>query len=427
MGPQRASADTTRRVRSGIAAALLLAVASLAACSGSDSSDGSAGSVGSVGSSTTSAAGGATTTTAPGGDEPAEPEDFAGTEDEFYVVPDPLPTGEPGTLIRTMAFEREGVPGLRIMYLSSDAEGDVRAVTGVVYPPTGEAPADGWPIVAWAHGTSGLGSSCAPSRWPGDSLAYGIEGIRVATDYIGLGPVGELHPYLSKAAEGNAVIDSVAAVRNLAALDAGDRWAVVGVSQGGHAALSTGELAAERLPDTDLVGVVAQAPGAELGSTFGDDLQARIITTLVLAGVAAEDPDVDLADYLSPDALAAAEVIETGCMTEIIETMLAPAAAADYFTVDPRTAPVGEAWLAANDPGSVAFDAPLLLAQGGQDVVVVPARTDAFEARLCDVGQVVQRLDVPSATHDSIVTEAEDEIGAWLAARFAGEPAPTDC
>jgi len=35
------------------------------------------------------------------------------------------------------------------------------------------------------------------------------------TDYNGLGPVGELHPYLSKAAEGNAVIDAVRAVRRL--------------------------------------------------------------------------------------------------------------------------------------------------------------------------------------------------------------------
>lgn len=436
MGPRQDVGGSHRRAwsRSVIAiVAVIASTASMVACSGSDGSDGSAGPATTVVADGGPDADAGSTASAPGSDADSDtdtdapvPEVFTGELDDFYVVPDPLPAGAPGDVIRTMAIEREGVAGLRIMYLSSDAEGDVRAATGVVYPPTGTAPDGGWPIVAWGHGTSGLVSSCAPSRWPADSPSYGIEGIRVAADYLGLGPAGEVHPYLSKAAEGNAIIDSVAAVRNLD-LDAGDRWAVVGVSQGGHAALATGELAAERLPEAELVGVVAQAPGAELGSTFGDDLQARVITTLVLVGVAAEDPEVEVADYLSSDAADAAKVIEEGCMADIIGSMLGPAAEPDYFTVDPRSAPVGEAWLADNDPGSVAFDAPLLLAQGGQDVVVVPARTDAFEARLCRVGQVVHRVDAPTASHDSIVTDASTEIEAWLADRFAGAPAPDDC
>ena len=185
-----------------------------------------------------------------------------GTLDAFYDVPDPLPAGEPGDVIRTMAVEGpEGEPGLRIMYLSSDAEDDVRVGTGVVYAPDGEAPSEGWPIVAWAHGTSGLAAECAPSRADAPSSpGFGVEGIRFAADYLGLGPNGELHPYLSKAAEANAIVDGVAAVRSLD-LGAGDRWVVVGVSQGGHAALATGEVAAERLPDAELLGVVALALG----------------------------------------------------------------------------------------------------------------------------------------------------------------------
>jgi len=131
--------------------------------------------------------------------------------------------------------------GLRVMYHSTDATGDDRAVTGTMYYPTAEPPEGGWPVVAWAHGTSGLAASCAPSRAPAPPPAFGVEGVRVATDYLGLGPVGELHPYLSAAAEGNAVIDGVAAARAMPEAGAGDQWVVAGVSQGGHAVLVTNE------------------------------------------------------------------------------------------------------------------------------------------------------------------------------------------
>ena len=292
---------------------------------------------------------------------------------------------------------------------------------------TAEAPDGGWPIVAWAHGTTGLAAPCAPSRNAGPPPAFGVQGVRVATDYIGLGPVGELHPYLSAAAEAHAVIDGVAAARSLPEANAGDRWVVAGVSQGGHAALVTGERAAERLPDAELLGTASLAPGAQLGETYGDDVQARIITTMVLVGAAAEDPAIDLADYLSPDVLTASAVIEEGCVGDIIGNMAALGGAPDYFVTDPRTAPVGTDWVEQNDPGQVVSEAPLLLVQGGQDALVVPARTAALFDRLCELGQVVEMLEVPTATHDTVTTEATADVEAWFADRLAGEPVGDDC
>jgi fermentation-respiration switch protein FrsA (DUF1100 family) len=361
--------------------------------------------------------------------EAPDVERFDGSVEDFYRVPDPLPPGAPGAVLRTMPVEAPaGEAGLRVMYLSTDAEDDVRAVTGLIYFPTGEAPEGGWPVLAWAHGTSGLAAPCAPSRAPAPPPAFGVEGVRVATDYIGLGPEGEIHPYLSAAAEGHAVIDGVAAARSLPDVHAGDEWVVTGVSQGGHAALVTGEQAAERLPDATLVGTVAIAPGSELGSTYGDEIQIKIITTMVLVGVAAEDPTVDIHDYLSPAAAEAASVIEEGCVADIIGgALVGIAGSPDYFTTDPRTSPVGEAWLEANDPGQVVSDAPLLVVQGGQDILVVPARTDALIERECGIGQVVDLLAVPAGDHDTVTGLAEDDIATWVASRFASEPAVTTC
>lgn len=412
------------RARALAAVVVLAVLAMLAAgCSG-DGASGGAGGDDAAGEPEADAAAAAETA-----GEPADVEEFTGAVEEFYDVPDPLPAGEPGELIRTMPIEAPaGEAGLRIMYHSTDAQGDDRAVTGVVYHPTGEPPDGGWPIVAWAHGTSGIAPACAPSRVPLPPPGFGVQGVRVATDYIGLGPNGELHPYLSAAAEGNAVIDSVAAVRALPDAHAGDRWVVTGHSQGGHAALVTNEMAAERLPDAELLGTVAIAPGSQLAESYGDEVQVRIITTMVLFGGAPDEPDVDPRDYLSPAAYAAAAgVVEDGCVDQIIDAMLPLATSPDFFTTDPKDDPEGSAWLEENDPGQSASDSPLLIVQGGRDVIVVPARTADLIERLCGLGQVVDELQLPNADHATEPTEAADEIATWIADRFAGEPATDDC
>lgn len=383
---------------------------------------------GTSGTSGTTGTGGTSPTTIGGAATAANAEAFTGSVEDFYVVPDPLPPAPPGSVIRTMPVDApDGEAGFRIIYHSTDAKGADRAVTGLVFHPTGEAPDGGWPIVAWAHGTSGLAAPCAPSRFSGPPPAFGVKGVRVATDYLGLGPVGEVHPYLSAAAEGHAVIDSVAAARALPDVHAGDEWVVTGVSQGGHAALVTGEQAAARLPSVKLLGTVAIAPGSQLGETYGDDLQARIITMMVLVGTAAEDPDIDLADYLAPDVLPTAEVIRTKCVQDVIGSAAALAANPAFFVSDPRDSALGEEWLVANDPGQVRSDAPILVVQGGQDILVLPARTDALMKRLCGHGGVVERIDVAEGNHDSVTGLAKEQIATWVAARFAGTPADSSC
>ena len=54
----------------------------------------------------------------------------------------------------------------RILYTSTDGRtGHGQLVTsGAVFVPPGPAPAGGWPIMAWAHGTTGIADACAPSR-----------------------------------------------------------------------------------------------------------------------------------------------------------------------------------------------------------------------------------------------------------------------
>ena len=346
---------------------------------------------------------------------------FSGPIDAFYEVPDPLPRGDRGDLIRVQPLSRTpDEVSLRVMYHSRDAQGRDRAVTGVFTYPTGKAPRKGWPVISTAHGTTGMASPCAPSRTVTSAPAWGVEGVRVMTDYIGLGPVGELHPYLSKPSEGHAVIDAVRAVRQIREAHAGRRWVSIGHSQGGHGALAAAELAKRYAPGLKLVGTVALSPAAMFDRVYGgvDPIVTAVLTTMGLYGGATEHPEIDVADYLTPAVLQAGSAIRTGCLTEI-SAALAPVAAAGAFTADPRHTEPARSVILANDVGSVAVKrAPLFLASGTRDDLVVIDRVRDLFARLCDAGQVTELVVGEGADHGSIIPLTAARVADFIEERF---------
>ena len=115
---------------------------------------------------------------------------------KFYDVPDPLPAGKPGTLIRSQEFNQYQIPfsmtAIRILYHSRSASGEDVAASGVVLYPYGKKPpSGGWPVIAWAHGFSGVARTCAPSlmrnigHGPILSMYVNLGYAVVATDYAG--------------------------------------------------------------------------------------------------------------------------------------------------------------------------------------------------------------------------------------------------
>lgn len=160
--------------------------------------------------------------------------------------------------------------------------------------PDGPPPADGRPVVSWQHPTSGVDRLCAPSL-SRDVLKM-IMGLPellkrgyavVAPDYPGLGTPGP-HPYLVGESEGHAVLDAVRAARNAPEAHAGQRFAVWGHSQGGHATLFAGLLAQSYAPELQLVGAAAAAPAYELDKLFGataPEVTADYMARLCKAGV----------------------------------------------------------------------------------------------------------------------------------------------
>jgi pimeloyl-ACP methyl ester carboxylesterase len=250
----------------------------------------------------------------------------------------------------------------------------------------------------------------------------------VVTDYIGLGPVGETHPYLSRPSEGHSVIDAVRAARNLPAAGAGTRWLAIGHSQGGHGALATNELAETYAPELELLGTISLAPAALFERIYGpiDEVVVRIVGTMALYGAAAEHPEIDPNDYVSPQVAAAASVLEDQCLDDIIAAFL-PIPGDTYFLHNPIETEPARSILLANDVGNVAVDSPLLLVSGTADTTVVVQRVRDLLTRLCDAGQVTEYLEIEGATHGDEYVRAADQIEAWFAARLDGEPPINSC
>jgi alpha-beta hydrolase superfamily lysophospholipase len=356
------------------------------------------------------------------------PTAFVGSVAAFYDAPHPLPKARPGTLIRYQPIRETAVEATwRIMYHSIDAAGRDQPTTGTVTFPRAEAPAGGWPVVSDAPGTVGLNPGCALSRRYDRPDSFGVEGVSVRTDYIGMVD-GQRQRYLSGPSEAHSVIDAVRAVRNIPAAHAGKRWVAFGHSQGGHAALFTNQLAAAYAPELDLEGTVVGAPASQLTELHGPDdrIIPHLVELLALFGIAADHPGTDPASYLTARAREHVDVLEHGCMPEVITTF---AGMADHglFARDPLTTEPAATLLRANDPGKVHAASPILLFEGTDDADVVPARAEAARARLCRVGQVTQYLLLPGANHGTEIDRARGEISSWIADRLAGRPAPDNC
>lgn len=353
---------------------------------------------------------------------------------DFYAPPEPLPPGEPGELIRVQfAYEMQvsNADALRVMYHSRNRNNVDRAVTGIVAIPRAPAPPGGRPVVSWAHGTTGIGSACAPSRYDGDQRLgqhYVDAGyVWVATDYDGLGPPGQRHPYLSGYTEGYDVIDIVRAARRIPTTKAGTRWVAYGHSQGGQAALFAAQLAPTWAPELQLIGAVASAPASpDQLITSLDNPGNRSYALMLAAGLPTDYPQVRPADVLTDTAVARLPIVDRGCGIEVAAALrdlrpddtLKPNAA--------QTEPL-RSILAENVPGQERIAAPVLIPHGTLDTTVPASTSATLQRRMCANGQVVQRSLYEGEDHGGVVLASTDAVDLWIRDRFNGLAARSNC
>jgi acetyl esterase/lipase len=349
--------------------------------------------------------------------------------------------GQPGTLIRVWPLESGG-PGnsdaFRFLYRSTGLKGEAIPVSGAIFIPSGPPPAGGRNIIAWAHPTFGVAPECAPSLYPdragliwnlSDMLSQGY--IVVATDYPGLGTDG-VHPYLIGESAGRAVLDSVRAARHLSKNTASNRFAVWGHSEGGHAALFTGELAARYAPELMLVGVAAAAPATYLVDLFEDDAATEqdLIAMALLSWTGLEN--ISPATIVEPAVMPAFTQTARDCLTSVAQfEALAksekPLQTERFLKIDPTKTEPWKGIMVRNSPGQAPAGAPVFIAQGSADTTVDPQVTKRFAKALCAQGVRVSFVELPGVSHVFAARDAAPTAIRWMNDRFRGVPAPSSC
>ena len=355
---------------------------------------------------------------------------------DFYGVPDPLPAGsKPGDVIRTEPADAPGLNGSmsRVMYVSTNINGEAIAVTGLILIPNGTAPSGGWPIITWAHGTTGIADACAPSLKPAEfvTMANGLLDagyLVVATDYEGLGTPGR-HPYIVGESEARGTIDIVRMAQNFPKANASKRYVVWGHSQGGHAAMFAGHIAKTYAPELELVADVAGAPPSQLllvnAALQTSPYKHYIAMVAAAMNAAYGDQKADLTQVLTPEGLDFLKNMDTMCSSD-----LGKAAAGLDFTklqkADPATIPSWNQLLKDNDPGTFTapIPVPLLIIHGGNDEQIPVVSSAVLFDQLCKIGQVEQRWLFAGQSHAGVIAPSYSSMVSWIGDRFAGKPMP---
>jgi pimeloyl-ACP methyl ester carboxylesterase len=346
----------------------------------------------------------------------------------FYKGPKQTPKGHGKLIWQRNATKLTPIAGARlnktILYTSRSPAGDRIVVSGSVSVPKGKAPQGGWPVICWAHGSTGAADACAPTRIrPNSVMAPYVAYVHpqmedwvragyavVATDYQGLGTPGP-HPYLVGEAEGRSVVDIVSAARQLVP-SLGKRFLIAGHSQGGQSSLFAASLADEWAPKLKLRGTVAYAPASHLSEqakflpslTTPSGLSALV--TLIFKGASTASDDLKPGKFLTAEAKALYPQTEQLCLAQLAESdSLGGLAPADLLRGSADLDPLYSVLDDMNP--AVEIGPPVLLAQGGADTTVFPTFTDMLNGELDKLGDEVTYKTYPGVNHGAIVAAAE--------------------
>ena len=349
-----------------------------------------------------------------------------------------LGTSRPGDLLAQAPVTSYSLPvgsAVRMAYHSRDAADHDVPATAAVLIPVGEAPAGGWPVIAWGHGTSGVARQCAPSLMK--DVYYGDEGLKemlnagfavVATDYHGLGSPG-VHQWVNKTAQARDVIYSIPAARK-AVPALGRRWVADGHSQGGLAAWGVAEMESS-LHDPGFLGAISVAGAVRLDHFLElmDQTQGGLTMYAAYMGWAlhASYPDFKPEDLLTPRAMQLyGQVTTQGCWYYGYATF-ADMPKKGVLNPNWRQNTYVQRFAKDNQEGDVPISKPLLVLAGEADLSIPIAGVREVVTRACGKGTALQFKSYPGLDHDPTMINSTPDQLAWIRDRFAGKAAPSDC
>lgn len=328
----------------------------------------------------------------------------------------PPPGARPGDLIDLRPIPGPtGSEGFALRYWSTGVRGNLVAVTGVLYRPAWHPPGD-VPLIAWAHGTYGLGAHCTNESYfslPGCTgmitLAVSRGAVLVAPDYEGLGTAAP-HPYLVGRAAARNVLDAVRAAWTVGPVGPSSPVILLGWSQGGNAVLHAAEWRAVYGPPMRLRATVAAAPAAELEglAAWLDGSPQFGYVHMTAYGFRAAYPELAAAGGTGLDT-AGLEAIGDLCVRDILERH-AGGRLRDCGLAALLAHPAFRARLRENSPGWRDPGVPVLLVQGEADDTVPAGAVRRLLRRYAGLGADLSAHFYPYVGHPDIMDAAAREI-----------------
>lgn len=355
----------------------------------------------------------------------------------FYDTAGLQTTGPLGEIVRSepMDLQIDGGTATRVLYRTQKADGSNTFSSGMIFVPN--TPGANRPVVAWAHGTLGMGDKCAPTRakdpmdnlpWVSDMLKNGW--IVTATDYAGLGTPGT-QAYLVGEVEAQDVLNSVRAARNLPGSNAGSSFVVFGHSQGGHSALFTAKLAGQYAPELALKGTIAAAPAAEI-TTMLDGQQNNLLDWVIGPEILEAWPSVNTQlsadEVASPVGKKAYKKIADKCIADaLLAGLIRNDLKQTFFDKNPADVPSWKAMAADQNAPILEPDQPLLVAESTADTVIAPAATALYIEKSCQAKANITTLWIANTPHMTIPQIISPQAIAWINDRFVGNPNLITC
>ena len=368
-----------------------------------------------------------------------------GSSDAFYHVPPGSATAAPGTLLKlqldanTTAYTLPPNTAIsRFIFQSESINGSKVPVSAyILWPYLPRTQTDGLPVIAWAHGTSGLFGNCAPSNYR--NLLYqfaavfelALQGyVVVAPDYLGLGVSKDAqgkpltHPYFGTPSHANDLFYSVQAAQS-AFPSLSKRFVVMGHSQGGGAAWAAAVRQAHRpvkgylgavvgSPVTDFIGV-SKITGSDAVAAF----IARTLTSLY--------PSVKLSDILTSAGIGRLSLTAEiqGCLSTATELF----ADADLAKPDWTDNHYVQAYNNFTNPAGKPIAGPMLVLQGDSDSAVpFPVVTESVH-QTCTKhpDSKLHYSTFAGASHVPTMFASQRLWLDFIAARFAGTAVAKGC
>lgn len=391
------------------------------------------------------------------------------------------PGGTLGQVIKKEQIQTSltGAQAWKIAYISSDVAERKTIATALVIAPTGPAPKEGRPIIAWAHGTTGAAQNCGPSQvidptralnlyflmdgnsWTDFGIPNGQEFINegyvvVATDYQGLGGGGK-HQYAVAGTNGRDVINSARAASSMTEIGAGKKTVIYGWSQGGGATIAAAGLldyqaqqgtAADNLEylgfialaPEDLAAVLPKAPinPASADKLMQEFTQANVPNVFLfghfmmgLWGTQAAYPELKLTDVLTDEGAKVADQLSNNKCVHAMADTFNYTYGDNYKSLLKPQASNPAAWLNAFVDGSVKPVkpvAPVVIYWGTKDTVIPPLMHELYQKQMCSIGANVGRVQLPGEqTHFSTPGVSAPLYLQWVKDRMNGKPLANGC